>query len=62
MVALTMLLDISPATSVVKAAWTAWQKLHTVGTIEVDPQSLVLVWNLVSADNAPSKQTSVHPT
>ena len=41
-----MLLYIAPAETEVEAlSVTAGQQLHTVGTVQVDPQSIVLVWN-----------------
>ena len=59
MVALAMLPNIGPAGMKVEAlSGTAGKQLHMVGTVQVDPQSVVLIWNVALATGTPLVETS----
>ena len=59
MVALAVLPNIGPAGMEVEAlSGTAGEQFHVVGTIQVDPQSLVLVCNVALATGTPLVEMS----
>ena len=59
MVALTVLPYIGPAgTEVETFSGTTGKQFHTVDTVQVDPQSLVLIWNVALATGTPLVETS----
>ena len=59
MVALAVLPYIRPVGTEVEAlSGTAREQLHTVGMVQMDPQSLVLVWNVELATGTPLLEMS----
>ena len=61
MVALAVLPDVGPAGMEVEAlSGTAWKQFHTMGTVQVDPQRLVLLWNVAVATGKPLVESSTH--
>ena len=59
MVALAVLPYIGPAGTKVEAlSGTAWKQLHTMGAVQVDSQSLVVVWDVALATGTPLLELS----